>query len=95
MEPRIILGHAFKCKKSVVCKGDKNPSFIKGKVYYCTRDTYYPDESWGEETRKLTVGTIVNEQGVQHSWPYDPQNHPWCHDSWTDYFTDLGISSNC
>lgn len=89
MEPRIIKGHLFRCKKSVIGEGDKKAYYIKGKIYKCDLDSYYPD-SEHEPSAKHMVGTITNEFGNPHCWPYVPEHHLWCHDSWTDYFEDLG-----
>lgn len=90
MEPKIIKGHAYRCKQTVVCKGDKKASFIKGKIYYCTVDSSYPDPQNYDEGDKHLMGWLVNEQGQQHSWPYYPEYHLWCHDCWTEDFEDLG-----
>ena len=86
MEPRIIKGHRFLCKKDVVMKGvggRPEVSYTKGKVYRCEEYSPYPGG-------KHTVGYITDNQGRKwHAWPYDPQNHLWCHDSWTEFFDDL------
>ena len=87
MEPKIIKGHRYLCKKTVVMKGvggKPEEAYTKGKVYRCEIDSPYPGD-------KHTVGHITDNRGLKwHAWPYDPQNHLWCHDSWTDYFDDLG-----
>lgn len=88
MEPRIIEGHLFKCKKSVTVKGERKPSYIKGKIYVGKYDHGYPDDE-NDTSAIHTCGVIVNEFGQNHCWPYLPEHHLWCHDSWTDYFDDI------
>lgn len=89
MEPRLIKGHIYKCKKSVIGK-DRTVYYQKGNTYKCERDTPYPDNEY-EPSAKHMVGVITNEFGnTGHCWPYDPAHHLWCNDRWTDYFEDLG-----
>lgn len=99
MEPRIIKGHRYLCKKTVtICvigkggrekKTGKRP-FIKGHVYVGDKDFGYPDETWTVASSMNSYGYIFNEQGESHCWPYCPEYHLWCRDRWTDYFDDLG-----
>lgn len=99
MEPRIIKGHRYLCKKTVQMATIKRDgkekmtseiAYIKGKVYCCDMDTPYPDDTWHWADKKNASGCIIDEQGCRHSWPYDPEHHPWCRDRWTDFFEDLG-----
>lgn len=87
MEPRIIKGHRFLCKKSVFLKGVNGKieeAYTKGKVYRCEVASPYPGD-------KYTIGHITDNQRMQwHGWPYFPESHPWCHEKWTKYFDDLG-----
>lgn len=87
MEPRIVKGHRFLCKKTVIMKGvggKSEEAYTQGKVYQCEIDSPYPGD-------KHTVGHITDNRGLKwHAWPYDPEHHLWCHDSWTMYFDDLG-----
>ena len=87
MEPRIIKGHKFLCKKTVVMKDSnrtREEAYTKGKIYMCEISSYYPGD-------RHSCGHITNNNGNKaHAWPYDPENHLWCHDSWTDFFEDLG-----
>ena len=87
MEPRIIKGHRFLCKKDVVMNQTKEKAYTKGKVYEGCPDCGYPGD-------KHNCGFISNNKGVAHAWPYDPQNHLWCHDSWTEFFDDLDKDKN-
>ena len=89
MEPRIIKGHRYLCKKTV--KGqNKKTYYIKGKMYKCEQETPYPDNEFQPDAKHM-VGVITNELGnISHCWPYDPAHHLWCNDRWTDYFEDLG-----
>ena len=99
MEPRIIKGHRYLCKKTVeICiiqkdgreKKTGKKDYIKGKVYIGDSDFGYPDETWSFASTKDAYGYIFDEHGAPHCWPYNPQYHSWCHDRWTDYFEDLG-----
>ena len=99
LEPRIIKGHRYLCKQTVtMCDIDRNgrerklkqKAYVKGKVYVGDGDLGYPDETWHYADRKNVYGYLIDEQGQPHSWPYDPHNHSWCHDRWTDFFEDLG-----
>ena len=85
MEPRIVGGHRYLCKKTVRMKGGGKPeeAYTEGKVYPGVTDCGYPGD-------KHTCGFITDNKGQAHAWPYDPEHHLWCHDSWTDYFDDLG-----
>lgn len=86
MEPRILAGHKYLCKKTVIMrdgeKKQKEEAYTKGKVYVGASDYGYPGD-------KHTCGFITDNTGNAHAWPYDPQYHLWCHDSWTDFFTDI------
>lgn len=94
MEPQIVLGHSYLCKKDVVCRGGNGKqSYTKGKTYVCEVSTPYQPKN--NPQFRFACGFITNNQGnTHHGWPYDPENHPWCHDSWTDFFQDLGSASN-
>jgi len=64
--------------------GKSEEAYTQGKVYQCEIDSPYPGD-------KHTVGHITDNRGLKwHAWPYDPEHHLWCHDSWTEYFNDLG-----
>lgn len=64
--------------------GKSEEAYTQGKVYKCEIDSPYPGD-------KHTVGHITDNRGLKwHAWPYDPEHHLWCHDSWTMYFDDLG-----
>jgi hypothetical protein len=64
--------------------GKSEEAYTQGKVYQCEIDSPYPGD-------KHTVGHITDNRGLKwHAWPYDPEHHLWCHDSWTMYFDDLG-----
>lgn len=88
MEPRIIKGHRYLCKKSITRKGvggKHEECYTQGRVYLCQQYSSYP----GDE--KFNCGFITDNQHMEfHGWPYNPAAHPWCHDRWTDYFTDIG-----
>lgn len=87
MEPRIIKGHRFLCKKTVSRKGvggKSEEAYTKGRVYRSEQDSPYPGANYN-------CGFITNNQRMQwHAWPYFPESHPWCNEKWTDYFDDLG-----
>ena len=61
----------------------KEEAYTKGKEYLGAGDYCYPGD-------RHNVGFITDNKGEAHAWPYDPEHHLWCHDSWTDYFEDLG-----
>lgn len=91
MEPRIIKGHRYLCKKTVtMCiikedgreKKTDEEAYTKGNVYRGCSDYGYPGD-------KHTCGFITDNKGDAHAWPYDPEHHLWSHDSWTDFFDDL------
>lgn len=86
MEPLIKLGHSFLCKKSVV-GSDHKIYYTEGKTYQCEmKSTYNPKA----EHSKYACGHITNNFGDKgHAWPYEPENHPFCGDCWTDFFTEL------
>ncbi len=64
--------------------GKSEEAYTQGKVYQCEINSPYPGD-------KQTVGHITDNRGLKwHAWPYDPEHHLWCHDSWTMYFDDLG-----
>lgn len=83
MEPRIIKGHLYKCKKTVKMNRSKEVAYTKGNVYMGVGDVGYPGD-------KHNCGFIKDNTDLPHAWPYDPEHHLWCHDSWTDYFDDMG-----
>lgn len=83
MEPRIIKGHRYLCKKTVRMNRTKEEVYTKGNEYLGEADVGYPGD-------KHNCGFITDNSGRAHAWPYDPEHHLWCHDSWTDYFEDLG-----
>jgi len=88
MEPRIIKGHQYRCKKSVIDQ-NKKVYYLKGGVYRCDVEFHYPLPD--SEMARFSCGFITNEFGNDgHAWPYDPEHHPLCSDKWTDYFEDLG-----
>lgn len=83
MEPRIIKGHIFRCKKDV--KG----CYRKGRIYECEYENVCPELM----TSKYACGFITNDTGnTGHTWPYNPKEHPLSNenDRWTDFFDDLG-----
>ena len=93
LEPRIIKGHKFMCKKSVQMyvirdngtrKATGMEAYTKGKVYECEVETPYPGT-------RYSGGCITDNQGdKEHGWSYDPAHHPWAGTRWTDFFEDLG-----
>ena len=86
MEPRITAGHSYLCKKSVVDRNNnKTIYYTKGQIYKCEMASpYFPEDP------KYTCGYITNNFGNKaHAWPYDPQNNPLCHDSWTEFFEEV------
>lgn len=93
MEPRIINGHRYLCKKTVIMKGDKGrqeEAYTKGKVYPCQLEYPYPEvKDTHNKYPELSAGFITDNDGNAHPWPYDPEHHPWCHDRWTHYFEDV------
>lgn len=83
MEPRIIKGHRYLCKKSVLMNGSsKDESYTKGKVYVGARDYGYPGN-------KHSCGYIIDNQGDYHAWAYHPEKQVWGNQCWTDFFDDL------
>ena len=56
-------------------------AYTKGKIYVGVKDNGYPGD-------KHCCGFIRDNKNSSHAWPYDPQNHLWCHDSWTDFFEE-------
>lgn len=83
MEPQIIKGHKFLCKKSVLMKDSKTEAYTKGKIYLSQIYSHYSGD-------KHSCGYITDNQGNKaHAWPYDPKNHLWCSDCWTDFFTHI------
>ena len=90
MEPQLIQGHIFLCKKNVVCKGGNGEiAYTQGKRYKC--EVKSPCFPMNDPHFNCSCGFITNNQGnTHHAWPYDPEHHPWCHDSWTEFFQDLG-----
>lgn len=83
MKPQIKIGHKFLCKKSVIMKDSKTEAYTKGHTYSCQIASFYPGD-------KHSCGYITDNQGNKvHAWPYDPQNHLWCNDSWTEFFTGI------
>lgn len=90
MEPRIIKGHLYRCKKSVV-GGNHKTYYKEGRVYECECDSFYPDKTWSSVDAKHSCGFITNAFGdTAHAWPYYPSLHLWSNDKWTDFFEDLG-----
>ena len=89
MEPRIIKGKKYLCKKSVIMNSTREKLFIEGKTYTGDGDQYYPDTENITPGDKHSCGFIINELGQSHAWPYIPAQHLWCSDCWTDYFTEL------
>lgn len=86
MEPRIIHGHSYLCKKSVV-GGNRQIYYTKGNIYKCEVNSPYAPNT---PNFKYTCGHITNNFGnTYHAWPYDPQNNPLCHDIWTEFFTEV------
>lgn len=93
LEPRIIKGHKFMCKKSVQMyvirdngtrKATDMEAYTKGKVYECEVETPYPGT-------RYSGGCITDNQGDKgHGWSYDPAHHPWAGERRTDFFEDLG-----
>lgn len=57
MEPRIIVGRKYQCKKSV------SDFFIKGRIYLGYKDYGYPDPKNMGSGTKYVCGFIINEQG--------------------------------
>lgn len=58
MEPRIVKGHRFLCKKTVIMKGvggKSEEAYTQGKVYQCEIDSPYPGD-------KHTVGHITDNR---------------------------------
>ena len=89
MEPRIIKGKKYLCKKTVIMSGTREKLFIEGKTYTGDGDQYYPDPENITPGDKHSCGFIINELGHSHAWPYIPEQHLWCSDRWTDFFTEL------
>ena len=93
MEPRIIEGHRYLCKKNVVMytiRQDgrrvktKEVAYTKGQIYLGQKDFGYPGNH-------LACGFITDNKGDAHAWPYDPQHHPFAQDRWTNDFQDLDV----
>lgn len=89
MEPRIIKGKKYLCKKSVTDRDTHEKLFIQGNTYTGDSDLYYPDPNNIKPDDKHLCGFIINELGHSHAWPYIPEQHLWCSDRWTDFFTEL------
>lgn len=81
MEPKIKKNHLFLCTQTI------RGYYRKGRVYESEKDYYLSKDG----CKDFSGGFITNDRGDKdHFWPFNPQQHPLCHDSWTDYFKDLG-----
>ena len=90
MEPRIIKGHLYRCKRNVI-GGNHKYYYKAGKIYECEIESTHPSECTDSNGNIHLCGYITNEFGDKgHAWPYIPEYHKFCHDCWTDDFEDLG-----